>query len=264
MAAQQQRLSDFVKALSTGAPAFSGTSVHQDIQEFVTKIQMFVQIGGVDPAAPTTVLAVATRLEGAASSWWSALIPRPQTLDEFLAALTARFLPANWAMSAALHLVDLRPSGSASDVTRLIAAFQAALSQLPPQTTASPSAYVLLLALFTSKLPLDLQKDLRTRPPQSLAEAITAVQAAVAVSVPREPVQSSRQVAVNAHAFSAPVRRPAGSRGRGAAAGPRSGPRPAIDGNPLLPARPGSTPPQRRDSDRGRVRGPAGRRAVRY
>ena len=45
--------------------------------------------------------------------------------------------------------------------------------------TASASAYVLLLALFTSKLPLDLQKDLRTRPPQTLAEAITAIQAAI-------------------------------------------------------------------------------------
>ena len=241
--AAQQRLSDFVKSLSSGAPAFSGTNVQQDIQEFITKMHMFVAIGGVDPAAPTTVVAVATRLEGAASAWWSQLNPRPQTLDEFLAALTARFLPANWAMSAAIGIVDLRAANTVADVPRLIAAFQAALTQLPPQTTASASAFVLLLALFTSKLPLDLQKDLRTRPPQSLAEAITAVQSAVAVSAPRMPAQGARQVAINAHAFAGPARRPTGSRGRGAGPGPRPGPRPAIDGNPLLPARPG--PPRR-------------------
>ena len=149
--AAQQRLSDFVKSLSSGAPAFSGTNVQQEIQEFRDKLQMFVAIGGVDPAAPTTVLALATRLEGAASAWWSQLNPKPQTLDEFLAALTARFLPANWAMSAAIKIVDLRAANTVADVPRLIAAFQAALSQLPPQTIASTSAYVLLLALRRAK-----------------------------------------------------------------------------------------------------------------
>ena len=241
MAATQQRLSDLVKSLSS-APAFSGSNVAATIAEFTSKMGMFIMISGMDPANPTTVIAVATRLEGAAAAWWSAMNPKPQSFDDFLAALNARFLPANWAMSAALHLVDLRPASSVSDVPRLIAGFQAALSQLPPQTAASQSAYVLILAMFTSKLPAELQKDLRTRPPQSLSEAITAVQAAVAVSAPREPAQAaSRAVsaAVNAHHFSSAARRPAGSRARGA--GP--GPRPPIDGNPLLPARPG--PPRR-------------------
>ena len=86
-----------MKSLSSGAPALSGANVQQEIQEFRDKLQMFVAIGGVDPAAPTTVLALATRLEGALSAWWSQLVAKPQTLarDEFLAALTARFLPAN-------------------------------------------------------------------------------------------------------------------------------------------------------------------------
>ena len=239
---QQQALVDLVKSLAS-APAFSGSNVAGNINEFSSKLQMFVTISGVDPANPTTVIAVATRLEGAAAAWWSALNPKPQSFDDFIAALHARFLPANWAMSAALHLVDLRPASSVADVPRLIASFQTALSQLPPQTSSSQSAYILLLAMFVSKLPADMQKDLRTRPPHTLAEAITAIQAAVAVSAPREPAQAARSLSANAHLFAASARRPNSSRARGAGPGPRPGPRPPIDGNPLLPARPG--PPRR-------------------
>ena len=60
---QQQALVDLVKSLAS-APAFSGSNVAGNINEFSSKLQMFVTISGVDPANPTTVIAVgyATRL----------------------------------------------------------------------------------------------------------------------------------------------------------------------------------------------------------
>ena len=110
--AAHQVLIEFTKLLSN-SPDFCGTDAEISsgrLQAFLSIVSSTATVCGLPLDHPAPVLAVSTRLSGAAAAWWQTfpVQERPQTFAQFSEAISARFVPTNQ------HLInrDLAPGTS--------------------------------------------------------------------------------------------------------------------------------------------------------
>ena len=192
---------EFAKSIA-GCPTFSGDAGSVKLSEWTTKVNIFWSASGLALEEPIGVRIASISFTGSASSWFNSLDPLPQSYDALRQALTARFQPPDAPQVAALAFVVLPAPENRDEVPKFVATWQELLAAIPAYV-ASATLEVILLALFTSKMPASIQMSLRTNPPVTVAAAIPLVLAWAAI----KDKPASRAAAVHATtAVHAPAR----------------------------------------------------------
>jgi hypothetical protein len=148
---------EFAKSIA-GCPTFSGDSVPTGTKlgEYITKLGIFWAASGLPLDEQIGVRISSISLTGTASTWFNTLEPLPAGFDALRAALFARFQPPDAPQVAALAFVVLPAPESMAGVQKFCTAWQELLAAIPAYV-ANLTLEVILLALFTSKMPASIQ-----------------------------------------------------------------------------------------------------------
>ncbi len=128
------------------------------------KLSIFWASSGLALDEQIGVRIASISLTGTAMLWFNALDPLPASFDALRAALQLRFQPPDAPQVAALAFVVLPAPESMAGVQKFCTAWQALLAEIPAYV-ANATLEIILLALFTSKMPTSIQISLRSNPP---------------------------------------------------------------------------------------------------